>query len=392
MNIPAPKYLIKIIASVLNGSEFNPPPDIHVDFDELYAFSKRHHLAGFVAMCPKALEKMPTQIAQKFIYENNLAIARETVQAVTIGSFLDRMEEKGLRAMPLKGFYTKNLYPYPSLRYMSDTDILIDEEKIDEIHPIMEGLGFQLDHESMHEIIYKSNQLAVELHKELVPPSFGALYDYYTDPWKYAKLREDKKYIYEMSPEDAYVYTIDHIAKHYVEGGIGIMHVVDVFVMNRTALDREYVMKELEKLTLVEFENILVQLARLWFKNEPIQMVDNRVFEMGEFILGSGAYGNTENRIASRLVANYADKGKQTTRTKYLLRKIFPTAEFLGFVYPAVKKNKCLYPVYWLIRFFDIILHRRKEIKTTSVVATIKQEQIDTLDEHLRRMGLSKDL
>lgn len=392
MNIPTPQYLIKIIASVLNGSEFNPPPDIHVDFDELYAFSKRHHLAGFVAMCPKALEKMPTQTAQKFIYENNLAIARETFQAVTIGSFLDQMEKNGLRAMPLKGFCTKNLYPYPSLRYMSDTDILIDKEKMDDIHLIMEGLGFRLDHESMHEIIYKSSQLAVELHKELVPPSFGALYDYYADPWKYAKPREDKKYIYEMSPEDAYVYTIDHIAKHYVEGGIGIMHVADVFVMNRTAFDREYIMSELKKLTLVEFESLLEELAGLWFANTPTQNVDERVLEMGAFILGSGAYGNVENRIASRLTANYGDKGQQTTRTKFLLRKIFPTVEFLGFVYPAVKKNKFLYPVYWMVRFFDIILHRRKEIKNTKMVATIKQEKVDTFEEHIRRMGLSKDL
>lgn len=392
MNIPTPNYLIKIMSAVLNGSEFNPPPDIQVDFDQLYAFSKRHHLAGFVAMCPKALEKMPVQTVQKFIHENNLAIARETVQTVTIGSFLERMEEKGLRAMPLKGFYTKNLYPYPSLRYMSDTDILIDKENIKEIHPIMESLGFQLDHESPHEIIYKSSQLAVELHKELVPPSFGALYDYYADPWKYAKLCGDKKYIYTMSPEDAYVYTIDHIAKHYVEGGIGIMHVADVFVMSRTALDREYVSNELKKLTLVEFENLIAELAKLWFANNQMQDVDDRVLEMGAFILGSGAYGNAENRIASRLTANYADKGQQTTRVKYLMRKIFPTVEYLGYAYPAVKKNKVLYPVYWLVRFFDIILHRRNEIKNTTVLANIKQEKVDAFSEHIRRMGLSKDL
>jgi len=292
--------------------------------------------------------------------------------------------------MPLKGFYTKHLYPHPALRYMTDTDILIDRNRLDEVKPILVNLGFVLDHETPHEIIFKSRQLVIELHKELVPPTFGTLYDYYVDPWKYARLCENRNFIYEMSPEDSYVYAIDHIAKHYVEGGIGIMHLLDVFVMNRQPLDREYINSELEKLTLCDFERLFATLSAVWFGNETA--TDNRIKEMAAFILGSGAYGNSENRIASRLVANYGSDGQKATKAKLIFRKIFPTVEFLGFHYPAVKRCKLLYPIFWVVRFFNILFFRTKEIKKLSHYNEVSQDKVNTLDEHLRRVGLSNEL
>ena len=105
------QYLLNIIRSALNKSDFNPPQDTQIDFEALYAFSKAHHLAGFVALCPKALEGMPPELAAKFVYENNRAIAREATQEVIINAFLDKMEQAGLRAMPLKGFCIKHFYP-----------------------------------------------------------------------------------------------------------------------------------------------------------------------------------------------------------------------------------------------------------------------------------------
>ncbi len=385
------KYLISIIKSVLTGADFTAPENVNIDFEQLYTFSKAHHLAGFVALCPNALEKMPPELVAKFVYENNRATAREATQEIIINAFLDEMEKSGLRAMPLKGFYTKHLYPHPSLRYMTDTDILIDRNRLDEIKPILENLGFALDHETPHEIICKSRQLVIELHKELVPPAFGKLYDYYADPWKYAELCEGKNFIHKMSPEDSYVYAIDHIAKHYVEGGIGLMHLIDVFVMNKQSLDCEYINKELEKLTLCEFEKLFSELANVWF-GDKTSVVDNRTKEMAAFILNSGAYGNSENRIASRMVANYGVDGQETTKGKLIFRKIFPTCEFLGHHYPIVNKYKVLYPVFWVVRFFNILFFRTNEIKKLSQYSEVSQDTVNTLDEHLRRMGLSKEL
>lgn len=385
------KYLINIIKSVLSGADFDPPEKVNIDFEKLYGFSKAHHLAGFVALFPKVLEGMPSELAEKFIYENNRATAREATQEVVIGAFLDKMEAAKLRAMPLKGYCAKRLYPHPALRYMTDTDILIDKDKLDKIKPILEGLGFVLDHETPHEIIFKSRQLVLELHKELIPPAFGKLSDYYADPWRTARLCTGHSFIFEMSPEDAYIYAILHLAKHYAEGGIGIMHVADIFVMNRQSLDRGYIDSELKKLNLCEFESLLCQLSEVWFSGKVLT-TDSRVNEMAAFILGSGAYGSEKNRIASRLVSNYGSDGKSSSRIELIFKKIFPSAEFLGFHYPAVKKCALLYPVFWIVRFFNILLFRTKSIKKLARYATAKQGTADALAGHLRRMGLPKDL
>ena len=143
-------YLINIIKSVLVGTDFTESENLNIDFEQLYTFAKAHHLAGFVALCPKALEKMPPELIAKFVYENNRATAREATQEVIINAFLDEMEKAGLRVMPLKGFYTKQLYPHPALRYMTDTDILIDRERLDEIKPILENLAWHRYAQSIH--------------------------------------------------------------------------------------------------------------------------------------------------------------------------------------------------------------------------------------------------
>ena len=247
-----------------------------------------------------------------------------------------------------------------------------------------------LDHETSHEVIFKSRQLVIELHKELVPPAFGKLYDYYANPWKYAKACDGKSFIYKMSPEDSYVYTIDHIAKHYVEGGIGLMHLIDVYVMNKQSLDREYINSELEKLTLCDFEKLFLELAGVLFADTTA--TDPRIDEMAAFILNSGAYGNSENRIASRMVANYTGDGKKASKAKLIFRKIFPTCEFLGYHYPAVNKYKVLYPVFWVVRFFKILFFRTNEIKNLSKYNDISRDTVNTFDEHLRKVGLSREL
>ena len=384
-------YLISIIKSVLTGTDFTAPENININFEALYAFSKAHHLAGFVALCPSILKQMPTELAKKFIYESNRATAREATQEVVISAFLDKMEQEGLRAMPLKGFCIKHFYPHPALRYMTDTDILVDESDVEKINPILNSLGFTLDHETVYEIIYKSPQLAVELHKTLVQPSINGLFSYYGDGWKFGKKRGGKEFIYEMPLNDLYIYTVSHLAKHYLEGGIGIMHIADIFVLNRAALDRNYISRELAKLNLEKFENNIRRLAEMWFSDLPSSEFDDTVKEMAAFILKSGAYGTTENRTVAKV--NLSSKANPSgTKWKYILRKIFPSSATIKLLFPITKKYPALYPVFMVVRWFKILFYRTSELKTLSATAEVSDTQINAFDEHLKRMGIPKEL
>lgn len=386
-------YLIDIIKSVLNQKKFEPDETFEkIYFEKLYAFSKMHHLAAFVACCPAALEKMPAEIRQKFRYEMNINIAKETAQTVQIGAFLGKMEQAGLRAMPLKGYFLKNLYPVPALRYMTDTDILVDEEKLDEIRSIMESLGFRYDHETGHEVIFMSPKLVVELHKMLIPEHKSRLCEYYYDGWCRAVKQEGKNFIYGFSKEDLYIYTIGHIAKHYSDGGIGITHVIDVFLQNKQELDWEYIKTELRKLGIESFHKIITTVANMWFSEEAVQHSDDAV-EMARFILSSGSFGNDTNRTSAKLNRSAEAAGKDdASRIGVVLKLIFPSVNHIKLLYPSVRKCILLYPICVVARIFKIFFFRRKEIGKLSTVMNTNKDDMDFFKNHCEKMGLSKDL
>ncbi|MBQ9756832.1 MAG: nucleotidyltransferase family protein [Clostridia bacterium] len=385
------KILIELIKSVLN-EDFTKKISEEICFDNFYSVSKAHGLSGFVACCPEAMQQMPKEIQNKFRYEFNISVAKETAQDLTVSKFLDKMEEAGIRCLPLKGFYIKNKYPTPALRQMTDTDILIAADKIEKIIPIMESLGMKYDHDTLHEAIFKSSQLVIELHKELVPSSLGKLYEYYKDGWNRAVLCSGKKFVYEMSPEDTYIFVVTHIAKHYVNGGIGIKHVADIFVMSKEVLDEEYINAELSKLCLEKFHSTLKNVADMWFSTQKKDSYADETLAMANFILGSGEFGNVENRISAGFRRTEAGKVTLWTKTKKLLRRVFPALGTMKLLYPAVNRCGALYPIYAVIRIFDILFNRKKQIRTALMMANAKQETVDSFAEHCSRMGLPKDL
>ena len=391
MNFSTAVLLIRILKSVLTNKNDDFLDSMNMDFVHLYAFAKAHHLAGFVALCPEILKQMPPELAKKFIYENHRAVAREATQEVVISSFLDKMEEAGLRAMPLKGFYVKNFYPNPALRYMTDTDILIDEADIEKITPIMKSLGFEFNHETLHEIIFRSNQLVVELHKCLVHDLRTTLYDYYKDGWSFGKLQEGKNFIYKMSPEDTYVYTVTHLAKHYLEGGIGILHVADIYVLSRSEINREYVENELSKLGLIDFVKKVRSLAMLWF-SDKMPETDSSVLEMADFILKSGAYGNDTNRTAAGAFLQEERLGKKQSNLVRIIKRTFVSPTHIKMLYPVVKKHRYLYPVFILVRIWDVLFKRKDTKQKLINMASTTDTEKDTLKKHFEKMGLPTDL
>lgn len=386
------KYFFNILKSVLNGTEFDQAPD-GVDFAELFALAKAHGLANAVGWCAKAIDAAPEDIKKRFEYEKNRAISREAVQEVVISAFLDKMEVAGLKCMPLKGYRIKNMYPHPALRYMTDTDILVDSVDLPKITSIMEELGFKYDHSSNFEVIFQSPQMVVELHTCLVPTNTKRLYEYYGDGRSFARLEAGKSFICEMSPEDFYVFTLAHAAKHYVGGGIGLRHVCDIYLLKKAELDRAYIDGELTRLNLLGFDRLFEGLADMWLSPTPSGAYPPEVYEMGRFVLLSGSFGTNENRLAAGIYREAPlDGSLSRTKKRMVLRRIFPTFKTLGLFYPQLQKRPFLYPIFWTKRAFSFLFKRRAELSLFSNIKKTDSKKIDEFARHCRAVGLPEDL
>lgn len=266
-------------------------------------------------------------------------------------------EENGIDYMPLKGCNMKALYPKPELRTMGDADVLIRMEQYDLIGAILPDLGFEMQNESNHELVWQSKKLHLELHKRLVPTYNKDFYAYFGEGWQLAAVHENHRYF--MHLEDEFVFLFTHFAKHFRAGGIGCRHVVDLWVWMDTnrGVNWTEVEQKLDKLQLRQFCCNIRDLISAWFEDGP---TNEKLDFIGDYILASGNWGNLETRRLSQGVRDMQTTNRSAEfKVRYLWHLVFPTFTGMRNCYPILKKHPWLLPAAWLHRAFCKLFNLR---------------------------------
>lgn len=387
-------WLIVMAGAVLKNEKINTAGEEKINWDMLWAWAHFHNISNLVAYAIPYFTTVPQNVREKFQKEQLLTAFKETKQEAKVQALLKDFEQAGIACMPLKGFLLKHLYPKTDMRDMCDVDILIRTGEYEKIKPVMEKNGFVFDKESAHEYIYICKPaVTVELHKSLVPSYNHDLYAYYGDGWKFARRKEGYKYLYELPPEDFYIYTIVHAAKHYLNGGTGIRQAADIWVLNRhlcqNGMDQEYVDAELKKLGLVTFWNTFCRLCGVWFDHEAS---DPTVRQMERYILQSGVWGTKEQADRARLYRDTQGEHYGGARRRAVLRMVFPTMKGLKSLYPVLNKAPALYPVMMVRRWASLLLFRRERIKKSYQAGTLPDAELKQFARHCETVGLRRTL
>ncbi len=384
--------IIKIVRAVISGERFDWSKVKNVDFHLLYKVALFQRVTNIVAYAVAGAEDVPADIAAKFENQMNVNIYRETTQTLEIEALLADFEKAGLDAMPLKGYITKKLYPSADMRDSCDIDILIRTEQYEKLHEIMIEHGFNYKLESTHEYIYYIEPaMVVELHKTLVPEYNHDLYEYYGNGWKYARKVEGCDYIYEMSDEDFYLYNIVHCAKHYLNSGIGLRYIIDVYLLKEylERTDARYINEQLEKLGLTRFHSIVRKLSEVWFGEEKY---DELTRVMAANILISGDSGTEEQQIHSSVYRESANCSFRVTKLRQIFRAFFQSRENLSKRYTILNKYPILYPFVTVYRWFDVLINRRSHAKEYVSKHTMNNTEINKFAKHCEEIGLRRTL
>ena len=317
-------------------------------------------------------------------YQN---LMKHELQTQSVNRIFAAFEDLGIPYMPVKGCNMKRIYPKPEMRAMGDVDILIHPQDHGRIQPIMEELGFTYRIENDHVFEWHAKELHVELHKSLVPPNDEDYFSYYGSGWKLAV--KGAGYRHDLSAEDAYIFMFTHFARHYRHGGIGCRHVVDLFVYLRAhpALNRDYIAKELAALHLTQFHENVLQTLNVWFLGEE----GNEITELiTAFIFSGGSWGRLEAVLASKELKNARRKGSvRNSQIKAVLHAIFPPRAELRNRYQILRNYPFLFPVMWVVRWFDILFFRPKNIrKKLGVLEILDDKKIRSHQQALEAVGL----
>ena len=318
------------------------------------------------------------------------SVVRTDKQLRAAQELYDLFEEQGIDYLPLKGCNLKKMYPDPALRVMGDADILIRQEQYSRIKPMMENLGYRDDGESHYDYSWEKPELYVELHRRLFAETQVDLCGYFGDGWSRAENSGGHRY--DMSPEDEYVYVFTHMAKHYRFCGIGVRQLVDLYVYRRARpdLNESAIRQAMRRLKLLDFYLNIQRMLEVWFEAAP---EDEISLLMTEYIFASGNWGTVENKMYSEeLLKAQRQGGVKHSKLRSIFTTIFPPLRLIRVQYTVLYKWPVLYPVMLVVRWFDVLLHKRGHIsQKVKVIQNMSDEKVLEHQQAMLKMGLTFD-
>lgn len=365
-----------------------PIPSLDLsNFDAWVHIAKKHrittmlyyglvHSGRFSPTDPKIKPLFQAACADLVVHERQMHDLNRITQA---------FDANGIDHMIVKGPNIKAIYPKPEMRPMCDIDILIRTEQYEAIRPVMTDLGYEEKLESNHEFVWQNAKGHIELHKFLIPSYNPDYFSYYGNGWRLARKAEGSRYV--LSDEDAFIYLFTHFAKHYRDSGIGLRHVIDLWVCHgHKQLNETYMLDELKKLQLDEFYANIMAMLRTWFDGEPATPVTEFITD---FIFHNGVYGTRHSQILSKaLREKKTNKTAKGLRVKRVWRMVFLPFDALRQRYPVLERWPILLPFVWFWHLLRRLFSVRKMQRYGKEMAIINEKNISEYENALHYVGL----
>ena len=191
-----------------------------------------------------------------------------------------------------------------------------------------------------------------------------------------------------MTWEDFFLYVFVHFAKHYRGAGIGIKHLLDLWVVTkvRSNLNSNYIYAELKKMGLHKFYENVMDTVKVWFlgaeENDKNTLITNLIFS-------SGQYGTFENGVVNRAVLDHKGSSAKA-RFVNIIEGVFLPFGLMKKRYKILEKVSILLPIMWVVRWGEILLFRRYVFKVKMVQSKMMEQ--GNMDEHrnaLQFVGLN---
>lgn len=392
-------YILHLLRCAVSN-EIPPNPNKDLDWEVIFQMAKKHRILSTLSF---GLQKLPESIQTNIPHFNNYFLEYQknlildANRSFEIELLKKQFEEHKIDYVLLKGSVTKYLYPDTSMRVMSDIDIFyripdVANQTIPLIS-IMENMGYKVTSKEPKEIAFSKPLVAIarpiriEMQTALIDEGYGSWFSYLNNIWD-RLLQKNNSHEYIMSDEDLYIYHIIHMAKHFKNGGIGLIHILDVWMIRHRYpnMNTTYINKELEKNSLLKFEQNINLLANYWFapKTPRISNYDQTtIILLRNYIISGGAFGTKPQQETNRIVDR---NGTKVSLTK----KIFPGKEIMIDYYGNIlKRHPWLIPLYWIrLNFKRVFFARETTKKNYKAIIQISSSKIELTKELMERCGL----
>ncbi len=380
MNMAAESEFLQCVSAVFNGKEPGTLRD-GVTADDVFEIGSRQDMLP-VAFCALNSVKPKPESSRWGEHEKRFLddCMRSEIQMEECRKLIAYLCGNGVKILPLKGCVLKGIYPSPSLRVMSDVDLLYEGVSAKRLVELMEAFGYSTEmlDKGVHDVFYKKPCMNIELHRRLVADNspYKLILD---NAFERAVPDNDTPNLYHMKFEDLYIHVITHAAKHFMVSGLGVRPLGDVYVLNRKyggSWDRDYIDRQLGAAGLTKFEKKIKDVAYAFF-GEETQKASEEDLEL--FFRGS-TYGKYGEAIRWNALA----KGKQG----YILKKIFPSLSDMKLYFPVLRQHPWAYPFVMVYRWVDCLIHRFGNVKKVFALTRVSEVEENGVKKIMNEYGL----
>lgn len=382
-------YIIELLKCSVTEEIPSVPPE-NIDWDQVFFIARKHRICSTLYF---GIQKLPKSCQQfighfdQYVLAYKKTLVLDANRTYELENLKQDFETNGIDYILLKGSITKHLYPDTSMRVMSDIDVFYRNASTDVIVSILSKNGFQITKREPKEVAFFKtiNEIKVEMQTQLIDEGYELWFEYLKNIWNKC-IQTGNTHEYKMTDEDFYIYHILHMAKHFKNGGIGLIHVLDVWILINTYsnMNYEYVKHELQYLGLDIFENNLRMLVNNWFGNyEPDQDTTVTLELLGTYLFSGGAFGLKSQREVNAVV-------ERNDKNFSWRKKIFPNMNIMIDYYGStIKKHPYLLPLYWIrLNFKRLFIDRKKLKNNINLINSISNQQVEDTRELMKRCGL----
>ena len=373
------EYFLKMVASIICEQSI-PLCSTDISIEQLYKLSSKNSVQGLFYL---AIKNGNISVDEKL--ENNLRntyfanLMRDAAQDNERDFIRQKFSENNIDFMFLKGSHLKSLYPVPEIRYMVDMDVLIRKEDLEKGCQILLENGFTQYLDNVKDVIFtKKPNITVELHQMLFQENYF-MHDYFLEVWD--KAEKESEHEYKMSYNDLYVYTLAHLAEHYLEAGSCFRPMMDLFLMEKKLsdkLDFTYINQQFERIGIAGFGKKIRRLCDCMFAGG---IYDDDLKTMENYIVLGAPVKDAE--AAAKIASS-----KKSKIARYI-EIAFPDYTSMVARYPTLKKVPFLLPFFWIHRIVKLIFTKDKTAsKKRQQLAETDQNSVEIMREIFEKSGL----
>lgn len=343
----------RLIKSALNGISADIS-DLSVNWKYIFEISENMSVTALVKTGIDFLadnqNKPENDIYGMFKNEFRRQAVLDSNQLYELELMQNEFEKSETDMLIMKGCFFKSIYPSSVLRYMGDIDTYVKFSDFGRADKILKKLGYQAEKLGGHDKIFKKPPfICLEQHFTLYDGKNPEIKNYYDSILERCNPKKGFSHIYEMTPEDTYIYLSVHAVHHFNYAGIAPRIFVDyyVFMENfKDSINWDYVYQKLEDFGYREFDKKAVEIAYCWFGKDGKGL--DKSSDLQLFIASCSTYGTIRHNVGIR-ASKMTKKGKKPSKLKFFLKQLFPDFDKMKAQNPVLRKFPFLLPFVWII-------------------------------------------